>query len=162
MLEATTATVFLQAWGKPLLILHALTAILLLGSMTHHVLIAVPYLWGNFKKVRLEKIYVKVGFVAYALTFGLGALIYPNYRYHVRHLHFDRELPWASNLFDIKEHWAGIGLALFIALLLISRVIEPKSDRMMLGVYVFLSAALALIVWFSLVSGLLLTSYRSV
>lgn len=156
------ATVFLQSWGKPLLILHALTGILLLGSMTHHVLLVVPYLWGRYPKLRLEKLYVKVAFVAYSLTFGLGAVVYPNYRYHVRHLHFDKHLPWASNLFDIKEHWAGIGMALFVAFLLISRVIDPQKDRAMLGVYAFLSITLALIVWFNTISGLLLVSYRSV
>ena len=162
MAETSVATVFLQSWGKPLLMLHALTAILLLGAMTHHVLLSVPYLWGNFKKIRLEKLYVRVAFVAYLLSFTLGALIYPNYRYHVRHLHFDPHLPWASNLFDIKEHWAGIGLALFIAFLVISRVIDPPTDRPMLGVYVFLSVTLTLIVWFNVLSGLLLTSYKGV
>lgn len=156
------ATTFLEAWAKPLLILHTLAAVLLLGSMTHNVLIVVPYLWGRFRKTRLEKLYVKVAFVAYLITFGLGALVYPNYRYHVRHLHFDKQLPWASNLFDIKEHWAGVGLALFVAFLLISRVIDPKSDRAMLGLYAFLSASLALIIWFNVISGLLLVSYRSI
>ncbi len=154
--------IFLYAWAKPLLILHTLLAVLLLGSMTHNVLIVVPYLWGKFRKTKLEKLYVKVGFVSYLLTFILGALAYPNYRYNVRALHFDKELHWASNLFDVKEHWAGIGLALFVAFLLLSRVIEPKSDRQMLGIYVFLSVSLAVIIWFNVISGLLLVSYRSI
>lgn len=158
----TGTQIFLYAWGKPLLLLHTLVAILLLGSMTHNVLLVVPYLWGTFKKVKLEKLYVKVGFVSYLMTFGFGALVYPNYRYHVRERYFDSQLPWASNLFDIKEHWAAIGLALFVAFLLISRVIDPKQDRQMLGFYVFLSVSLALIIWFNLISGLLLVSYRSV
>lgn len=155
-------TVFLQAWGKLLLILHALCGILLLGSMTHNVLLVVPYLWGRYKRIPLEKLYVKVAFVAYLLTFGLGALTYPNYRYHVRALHFDKELPWGSNLFDIKEHWAGVGLAVFVAFLILSRIIDPKKDKDMLGIYAFCSVVLALIVWFNVISGLLLTSYRGV
>ncbi len=154
--------IFLQAQGKPLLILHALMAVLLLGSLTHNVLISVNYLRGKFAKIRLEKLYVKVGFVAYLLTFGLGAIIYPNYRYHVRELYFDLKMPWASNLFDIKEHWAGIGLALFVAFFLLSRTIDPRSDRRMLLFYVFLSATLAGIVWFGVIAGLLLVSYRSI
>lgn len=162
MADPNVATVFLQAWGKPLLILHALSGILLLGSMTHNVLLVVPYLWGRFRKVALEKLYVKVAFVTYLVSFGLGALVYPNYRYHVRALHFDKELPWASNLFDIKENWAGVGLALFVAFLILSRIIDPTKDRQMLGVYAFLSVALAVIIWFNVISGLLLTSYRSI
>lgn len=157
-----TPQVFLQAWGKPLLLLHTLCAILLLGSTTHNVLLTVPYLWGRFRKVKLEKLYVKVMAVAYTLTLGLGSVLYPNYRYHVRALHFDKEAPWASNLFDIKEHWTGIGLALMLAFWVLSLIIEPKQDRQMLLVYVFLSLSLAVIVWFALISGLLLTMARSV
>ena len=154
--------VFLEAWGKPLLILHALTAILLLGSMTHNVLITTRYLKGHFRKIKLEKLYVKVGFVSYLLSFVLGALIYPNYRYYVRALYFDKEVIWASNLFDIKEHWAGIGLALFMAYYLLSINIDPQKDRSMLFVYVFLSLSLTGIVWFAVISGLLLTSVKGV
>jgi len=157
-----SSPIFLVQWGKLLLILHALTGILLLGTTTHNVLITVPYLWGNFRKQRLDKIYVRVGLVAYALTFGLGAIIYPNYRYHVRELYFDKEAPWASQLFDVKEHWGAIGLILFISYYFISRIIEPSKDRNMLFVYVFLSVVLAIIVWFSLISGLLLTSVKSI
>ncbi|MBF2055484.1 MAG: hypothetical protein IGS03_18700 [Candidatus Sericytochromatia bacterium] len=154
--------IFLLAWGKPLLILHALLGMLLLGTSTHHALIAVPWLWGSRKKLHLNQIYVNVGLVAYLLTFGLGAVIYPNYRYTVRALYFDKDLPWASQLFDVKEHWAGIGLGLFVSFFVLSRLIDPRSDRAGLFVYVFLSVSLALIVWFSLISGLLLTAYRSI
>jgi len=156
------SAIFLQNQGKFLLILHALMAVLLLGSLTHNLLISAQYLRGKFTKIRLEKLYVKVSFVAYLLTFGLGAIIYPNYRYHVRERYFDLNMPWASNLFDIKEHWTGIGLALFLAFFLLSRIIAPQSDRRLLLFYVFLSATLAGIVWFGFIAGLLLVSYRSI
>jgi len=89
-------------------------------------------------------------------------VIYPNYRYYVRALYFDKEVPWAANLFDIKEHWTGIGLVLVLAFYILSRVIDPKSDRAMLFVYVFLSVTLAIIVWFALISGLLLTAVKAI
>lgn len=161
-------TVFLEYWGKPLLILHALLAILLLGSMTHNVLLTVPYLWGRYRKVKLEKLYVRVITVSYLLTFTLGSLIYPNYRYYVRELYFDKQVHWASNLFDIKEHWAAVGLALVVAFWLLSRHFDPREQRdqpqyrSQLGAYVFLSVTLALIVWFNVISGLLLTAVRGV
>jgi hypothetical protein len=158
----TTVAIWLENAGKPLLILHALTAILLLGTMTHNSLLTVRYLWGHFHKVKLEKLYVKVGLIAYLLTFGLGAIIYPNYRYHVRERFFDPHMPWASHLFDIKEHWTAIGLILFTVFYLLSRELEPERHRQALFFYVFLSLCLCLIVWFSLISGLLLSSYRSI
>lgn len=159
---AMESTVFLENQGKLFLIIHALFAILLLGSMTHHVLIATRYFWGNFKKIRLEKLYVKVAFVSYVITFALGSIIYPSYRYHVRDQYFDIHAPWASNLFDIKEHWSAIGLAIFIIFFLMSLKIEPKKDKAYLFTYVFFSIVLAIIVWFSLISGLILTSVKAV
>lgn len=160
--QAAEPVLFLQALGKPLLIAHALVAVLLLGSLTHNVLITTNYLRGKFGKIRLEKLYVKVGFVAYLLTFGLGSIIYPNYRYHVRARYFDLHMRWATNIFDIKEHWAGIGLVLFLAFFLLSRRIDPRTDRRFLFFYVFLSVTLASIVWFDFIVGLLLVSYRSI
>lgn len=154
--------VFLGAWGKPLLILHALMAILLLGAMTHNVLLAVPYLWKHYKKVGLEKLYVKVAGVAYALTFALGALVYPNYRYHVRDQYFDLQMPWASHLFDIKEHWAAVGLGLMGVYFVLSITLDPRVHRERVLLYVFLSVAITLIVWFNLISGLWLTALKGV
>lgn len=160
--EAAHSPIFLAAWGKPLLILHSLMAILLLGSITHNVLLTVPYLWGRYKKVRLEKLYVKVVLVAYTLTFALGAILYPNYRYHVRDLYFDKHMPWASHLFDIKEHWAGIGLGLVGVFFLLSLTFDPREDRERVFLYVFLSCSIALTVWFNLIAGLWLTSLKGV
>ena len=154
--------VFLGHLGKPLLLLHSLFAILLLGTMTHNVLLTVPYLWKHYKKVALEKLYVKVSLVAYVITFALGTVVYPNYRYHVRELYFDPQMPWASQLFDIKEHWAGIGLCLMVVYWWLSRSIDPRKDRERVGFYVFLSVSLALIIWFNLLSGLWLTALKGV
>lgn len=157
-----SVSIVLENWGKLLLIAHTLLGILLLGTITHNALITWRYLKGDFRRINLEKLYVKVAAVAYGLTFTLGAVLYPNYRYYVRALYFDQELPWASHLFDIKEHWAGIGLGLMVAFYLMSRTIQPRSDRRALFFYVFLSLSLAVIVWFTLISGLYLTSLRSV
>lgn len=145
-----------------MLVTHALLAMLLLGSMTHNVLLTIRYLWGHFYKVKLEKLYVKVAFVAYLLTFLLGSLLYPNYRYHVRAQYLDKHAPWATNLFDIKEHWAAIGLALFLVFWLLSRHIDPQKDRTVVFLYVFLSVVLATIVWFAVIAGLLVTSVKGV
>lgn len=154
--------IILVSQSKFLLVLHALLAMLLIGSMTHNVLITTRYLWGRFHKVKLEKLYVKVAFTAYLLTFSLGSLLYPNYRYHVRAQYLDKQAPWATNLFDIKEHWAAIGLALFGVYLILSLTMDPQKDRPVLFLYVFLSVILAVIVWFAVIAGLLVTSVKGV
>jgi hypothetical protein len=152
---------FLESSARLLVVLHAAGAIVLIGASTHHSLITLGYLRGRHKR-RLGRIYAATVAGAYAVTFVLGALAYPAFRYHVRGLYLDRHAPWASNLFDIKENFAALGLPLVLGALVLSRVMDPKVDRGMLvgyAVMVFLSTA---IVWFSVFSGLLITLVKGV
>jgi MFS family permease len=152
---------FLESYARLLVLLHAAAAIVLVGASTHHSLIVLGYLRGRFKR-RLGRIYAATVAAAYAATFALGLLAYPAFRYHVRGLYLDRHAPWASNLFDVKENFAAIGLPLVLGALLLSRVMDPKTDRGMLvgyAVMVFLSTA---IIWFGVISGLLITMVKGV
>ena len=152
---------FLQPYAQLLLLLHAASAIVLIGSTTHHFLIALGYVRGRFK-LRLGRIYAAVVVAAYSVTFLMGSLAYPTYRYFVRALYLDRYAPWASNLFDIKENLASLGLFLSLGTFVVSRVMDPKEDRYMVLGYagmVFLTAA---IVWFDVISGLLITITKGV
>lgn len=149
------------AFARLLVVLHAAAAIVLVGATTHHALIARAYLRGQHK-VRLGKIYAATMAVTYVITFGFGLLAYPTYRYHVRGLYFDRYEPWASNLFDIKENFAAVGLPVVIALLVMSRAMNPKVDRALIGGYLAFSLLVMAIVWFDVVSGLIITMTRGV
>ena len=136
-------------------------AIVLIGASTHHSIITVGYLRGTYK-LRLGRIYAATVAVAYALTFALGSIVYPTYRYHVRGLYLDRHAIWASNLFDIKENFAAFGVPLVLGVLLLSRVMQPKEERHLLPPYagmVFLSTA---IIWFNTFSGLAITMAKGV
>ena len=116
------------AVAQGLVILHALVALALCGAATHHLVVAVGYLRGVYR-VRLGRIYALVTACCYVAVFALGMLAYPSYRYFVRGLYFDRHVIWASNLFDIKENYAALGLPFALALLLLSRSFEPSRDR---------------------------------
>ena len=148
--------IFLEQHGRLLVVLHALASVVLIGASTHHALVAIGYLRGRYK-VRLGRIYAATVLGAYAVTFLLGALAYPAFRYHVRGLYLDRYAPWASNLFDMKENFAALGLPLVLGVFLLSRVMEPKEDRAMTMGYAGMVILAALIVWFNVVSGLLIT-----
>ena len=152
---------FLEPWARLLVVLHAAAAVVLIGSATHHAIITYGYLRGE-ARVRLGRIYAAVACVAYAATFALGASAYPTYRYYVRGLYFDRYAVWASNLFDIKENFAALGLPLALGALLLSRVLEPKEDRPLLPGYAVMVFGTAAIVWFNVVSGLLISLTRGV
>jgi hypothetical protein len=152
------------AWeehARLLLLLHAAGAIVLVGASTHHFLIALGYLRGRFK-VRLGRIYAITVAIAYGVTFLLGALVYPSFRYVVRGLYLDRYAVWASNLFEIKENLAVLGLAMAIGALILSRKMDPALDRHTRFGYAAFVFTLTAIVWFNVVSGLLITMAKSV
>ena len=153
--------IFLEPWARVLILFHALTAIVLIGSSTHHLLVAIGYLRGRYRP-RLGRIYAATSALTYALTFALGAMAYPAYRYHVRGLFLDRHAFWASNLFDIKENLAAVGLPLSLGAFLLSRVLDPKSDRPLLAGYTVMVLGTAVSVWFNVVSGLLITVVKGV
>jgi hypothetical protein len=151
--------IFLEQWARVLVLLHAAASIVLIGATTHHCLVTISHLRGRFRP-RLARIYAATSAVAYVVTFALGALAYPAYRYHVRGLYLDRHAVWASNLFDIKENFASIGLPLVIGALVLGRVLDPKRDRPMLVGYAVMVFGTAFIVWFNVISGLVITMVK--
>lgn len=153
--------IFLDGAARLLLLLHAAAAIVLIGATTHHAIIAWGYLRGTHKQ-RLGRIYAATIAVTYTITFGFGLLVYPTFRYHTRGLFLDRYERWASNLFDMKENFAALGLPLVLGLLLLSRALSSKDDRHLVGGYVAMAWLLAAIVWFSVLSGLVITNVRGV
>lgn len=155
-------SLFLEPVAKLLLYLHFIGVIVLAGSLTHNVLLVYNYLRKRYIKRRLEKFYVKVSCITYALVFGLGALLYPVFRVRVRAEYFDTTLPWATGLFEIKEHWAALGLGLFLAYYGMSRWLDPKKDRAALVLYAALGFTLWLICFYLITSGFYLTTLKSV
>jgi hypothetical protein len=153
--------IVLQGVARLLVVLHTAGAIVLIGSTTHHAIITWGYLRGR-AMTRLGRIYAATSAVAYLLTFLLGALSYPTYRYYTRALYFDRYAPWATTLFDVKEHFASLGLPLVLGVLWLSRGLEPRRDRAVLPVYAVLVVGTAAIVWFNLFSGLVVVLEKGV
>lgn len=152
--------VFLEDWYIPLLITHLVVTFILIGSMTHHLLCLKDYVRGRFQRERLELYYVKVAFWSYLVVYTLGALIYPAYRVHIRRDYFDPSLPWATGLFEVKEHWGAVGLAPFFACYLLRKSFRPSEERQKLWLYVPLCLLLNVIVWYKVVVGCWLTTLK--
>jgi hypothetical protein len=159
--HAPMPSLFLAAFARLIVVLHAATAIVLVGAATHHAVVSLGYLRGTFK-VRLARIYAATVAVAWLVTFVLGLVAYPTFRYAVRALYMDRYEPWASNLFDIKEHLAALGIPIVLGVFALSRVVEPKADRGLARAYAALTCMVAAIVWFDVVSGLVITMVKGV
>jgi hypothetical protein len=147
--------------ARLLVILHAAAAIVLIGASTHHAIIACGYVRGRYKP-RLARIYAATSASAYAVTFGLGLLAYPTFRYHVRALYLDRYEPWASNLFETKENFAALGLPVVAIAFGLARALADADDRPLVWCYAASAALTAAIVWFDVFSGLAIALARGV
>ncbi len=155
------ADTLLASAARVLLLGHAAAAIVLIGSSTHQSLTVIAALRGNVR-ARLLRIYAATMLIAYAITFSFGALVYPTFRYHVRAIYLDRHAAWASNLFDMKENFAALGLPLVVGAFFLGRVFTATASRAILTSFaacVFLTTA---IVWFDVIAGLLITMARGV
>ncbi len=154
-------SLFLSGLARLLVVLHAVMAIALVGAATHHALIAIGYLRGVFK-IRLARIYATTVAVTWLVTFVLGLLSYPTFRIAARALYLDRYEPWASKLFELKEHSAALGIPLVLGALALSRVFDPKQDRVLARAYAAIVLLIAAIVWFDVFSGLAITLAKGV
>jgi hypothetical protein len=145
----------------PLLILHGLLAMLLLGALTHQ---AIGMFWkargnrsGFIDSVRGVRTtaYPNAVVVIYVTTFLLGATVYPHFRVDVRTI-WDSEWPAGTGSFEIKEHWAATGLAMLSAYWSVwrNRVEETRVARNML------TLLLTLIVWSDFLLGHILNNVK--
>lgn len=149
-----------------LLLAHVLAGAALLGALTHQGVAAwrgVPRaaagkagFLGRYGAVGARGFTVAV-VVLYLLVALPGGLIYPVYRLDVRIPFEEMGLWWAVGLFEIKEHWGGIGLGLlplYASLWLAPQLADHGRDRRIV------TTMLAAIAWFDFVVGHVLNNLR--
>ncbi|HEX9102602.1 MAG TPA: hypothetical protein VF997_10375, partial [Polyangia bacterium] len=59
---------FLESLARPLLIVHAIAAAVLVGATTHHLLWSRHYLFGRFNRYKAERTFAWVGAAAFLTT----------------------------------------------------------------------------------------------
>ena len=145
--------VFMENFYEIILLAHLLATFVLVGSMTHNLLCVIDYVRGHFGRQKRELLYLKVSFWTYLIVYVLGALIYPAFRVYIRGTCFDPQIPWATGLFEVKEHWSAIGLALFFVYYFLRKNFQPDTEREKLFFYVPLCFLLNIILWYKTVVG---------
>ncbi|MBN2137659.1 MAG: hypothetical protein JW720_07625 [Sedimentisphaerales bacterium] len=145
--------VFLAGYYNFLVVLHLLATFVLVGAMTHNLLIVLGYVRGRFGRKKLEYFYVKVSLWAYLVVYAFGALAYPAFRINTRYELFDKQLPWATGLFEVKEHWAALGLAFLVVYCILRRTFQPDEEKEKLFFYVPLALLLNIILWYKVIVG---------
>jgi hypothetical protein len=136
----------------PLLVLvHGLAAIVTSGSIGHLGVLGAQRLRGKDVSPTRLGLHARLALLGFVVSFGLGLLAYPHYRYAVRGLVLDRDAPWASNLFDVKENVAAFTLPLLVVVSALEREAQTPRWSALFAVV----AALAGV--FVIVAGLLVT-----
>src|SRR5215472_1135766 len=104
-----------------LLVLHGIFSVFLLGAVTHHALgVFWPRKPGQTDFVARARGlnpagYVETIIILYVIEFALGALLYPTYRVLARPPLQDLMLTYIIGLFEVKENFAAIVLAMLTA-----------------------------------------------
>ncbi|HMI94970.1 MAG TPA: hypothetical protein VK479_00560 [Micropepsaceae bacterium] len=144
-----------------LLIIHGVIAVFLIGAITHHFLsVFWPRRPGQSDFVARargvnSKGYVQTIIILYVVTFVLGSILYPTYRVFVRPPLQDLMLTYAIGLFEIKENFAAIGLALLPAYWYFwSKAPEYTTTRKALTAIYFFT------IWYNFIAGHILNNVR--
>jgi MFS family permease len=181
--------IFLERWARPLLVVHAISAAVLVAAATHHVVWLRGYFRHNFARYTGERRFALIAAIAFCTTFLVGNLLYPTYKVRVRAEFFDNPAAVAeelhlrqaqekltspspnrnppslspiARLFDIKEHWVALGCASSLLLLLLSRLAHPREQGRTLMLYLGLALFVCGTAWWGAVVGLVTASFRSV
>lgn len=155
--------IFLETISKFLLFLHLMSTIVLIGSISLNLIIIIAGYWrGKFFKKNLEKLCVKISFWTYTIVCIFGALAYPTFRVRIRYEYLDKTLPWATGLFEVKEHWSTIGFALFMAYYFLRKEFDPETEREKLFFSTLLCCILFIIIWYSASIGYYLTTLKGI
>lgn len=120
--------VALEAWARWLHFFHLLGGIASVGVCVH-LMVRLIQSRRRGKPIDLRvRLHALLLLIAYGSTYGLGTLFYPTFRVRVRAEYLDRAFPWATGLFEIKEHAASIALLPVVAIFVLSRVLDSKRD----------------------------------
>ena len=146
-----------------LLILHSLVGVALLGAITHQ-LVSMhrrrAQRSGSFIDRYTgvnQQIFVVTVIGLYVAQVALGAIIYPTYRLDVRIPFEEMFLFKAVGIFEMKEHFAGIGLGL---LPLYYWLWQPKNAEGHRRDRLVVTSLLAFTVWWAFLIGHILNNIR--
>jgi hypothetical protein len=144
-----------------LLIIHGVLAVFLVGAITHQ---ALGVFWprrpgqtsfvANARGIR-PQLYVKPIVILYVITFIIGGFLYPTYRVFVRPPLQDLQLTYAIGLFEIKENFAAITLALLPSYW----YFWTQTDKF-ITTRRAMTAILFVVIWYNFVAGHILNNVR--
>lgn len=146
-----------------LLILHSLVGVALLGALTHQTvaLLRRRTVYSGTFVDRYSGVNQGVFTAAVAALFVaevvLGAIIYPSYRLEVRIPFEEMSMGWAVGLFELKEHFAGLGLGVLPLYAFVWHKAQAQTHR---RDRLAITLLLTFIVWWNFLIGHILNNIR--
>lgn len=153
--------VLLYEARRVLVVAHAVSAGVLLGAATHHAIAMARALRGRAAPPAAERRWATVAGAAFLATAGLGALVYPTYRVHVRAGALELHEPTLTRLFDVKEMFVALSLVPAVAVLALGRA-RAARDPAVLPLYAGASFVTCAVAWWSALVGLSVAAARGV
>ncbi|MFA6241126.1 MAG: hypothetical protein WC655_09365 [Candidatus Hydrogenedentales bacterium] len=152
-----------ESVAKAVLFTHLVSAVCLVAGCIH-LLSRLTKAIRNGTYIAQTRLHATIVTVAYATSCLLGGIMYPAFRVRVRQDYLDTAFPWATGLFEIKEHLATLGVVPVASIFLLSRFLNVKdpAHRAYLPLYVGLVGFVLSEVVFNAWCGWYLTSLRSV
>jgi len=143
---------------KPLLFCHLVAAACALAACIHLAL-RLARLWRTGAYRGQVSLHARILLVSYSLVFVLGGMLYPTYRIRVRRDFIEAALPTVQALFEIKEHFASVGMMAVAGVYILSRdAAHPRSLPLWIGLLLVVLSVLS----FNTVTGWYFVSVKSV
>jgi hypothetical protein len=153
-----------ESIAKVLLLVHLVSAFSA-GAVSFHALARLTAaLRGKARHYPAVRLHARLLAMLYGLTYVLGAAIYPTFRIRVRMEYFDKQLPWATALFEIKEYAATAALLAAVGAALLAYTLDFRNpaDRPYLPLFAGLIGFVLAVLLFNAGVGWYLTGLRSV
>ncbi len=146
--------VFLSQSAALWLVMHAVFAAVLLGSAGHVAIVSMRA--RRFAQPASTARHASLLAGLLLITTITGFLLYPHFRVNVRAAFLDEQVPWATKLFEIKEHLAVFALPVALSFWALSRQQAAKRAQAWTGL------SLSLAVLFLFVAGVLIANVKGV
>ena len=104
-----------------------------------------------------QRVFTNAVVSLYVAQVTLGAIMYPSYRLNVRIPFEEMSLGWAIAVFELKEHFAGLGLSLLPIYAYIWRTQQQETFR---RDRIAITLLLGVIVWWGFLVGHVLNNIR--
>lgn len=153
--------VLFEESARPLLITHAVLGFAAVFAATHHAVSSFLAASGRLVRGQLQRFgWMAPAAILAQAAFGLA--LYPAYRVRVRFADLEQTAPRVVQLFDLKEHFAALALALVVGASLAGRALPPKPPIAEARSIAALSGCGAALVWAAALIGLYVTARHPV